>query len=133
VLTLLGLLTYPLVFAAFRGLADRGYIFSKTLGILLLAYFAWILASLHLVAFSHLSTIIVVVVLLLLAIVLFLWQRRAISKFLRQRWRLLLIEEVFLRSLSCCSLAFARLILISGTSIWAGKNRWTWLSQCRVA
>ena len=92
-LTLLGLLTYPLVFAAFRGLADRGYIFSKTLGILLLAYFAWILASLHLVAFSHLSTIIVVVVLLLLAIVLFLWQRRAISKFLRQRWRLLLIEE----------------------------------------
>jgi YYY domain-containing protein len=93
VLTLLGLLTYPLVFAAFRGLADRGYIFSKTLGILLLAYFAWILASLHLVAFSHLSTIIVVVVLLLLAIVLFFWQRRAISKFLRQRWRLLLIEE----------------------------------------
>jgi YYY domain-containing protein len=93
VLTLLGLLTYPLAFAAFRGLADRGYIFSKTLGILLLAYFAWILASLHLVAFSHLSTIIVVVVLLLLAIVLFLWQQRAISKFLRQRWRLLLIEE----------------------------------------
>ncbi len=93
VLTLLGLLTYPLVFAAFRGLADRGYIFSKTLGILLLAYFAWILASLHLVAFSHLSTIIVVVVLLLLAIILFFWQRRAISKFLRQRWRLLLIEE----------------------------------------
>jgi len=92
-LTLLGLLAFPLLFSAFRGLADRGYIFSKTVGILLLAYFTWILACLHLVAFSHLSTLIVMAVLLLLASILYMWQREAINAFLRQRWRLLLIEE----------------------------------------
>lgn len=93
VLMLLGLLASPLVFAAFRGLTDRGYIFSKTLGILLLAYFTWMLAYLHLVAFSHLSTLIVMAILLLLASALFVWQRRTIKAFLLQRWRLLLIEE----------------------------------------
>ena len=44
-LMLLGVLAYPLMFSAFRGLTDRGYIFGKTLGILLLAYFtliAWL-------------------------------------------------------------------------------------------
>src|SRR5258706_9557164 len=92
-LTLLGLLAFPLTFSALRGLADRGYIFSKTLGILLLAYFAWMLANLHLIAFSHLSMVIVCLALLLLAMVLYMWQRRTIGEFIRQRWRLLLIEE----------------------------------------
>jgi YYY domain-containing protein len=92
-LTLLGLLAYPLVFSALRGLADRGYIFSKTLGILILAYIAWMLANLHLIAFSHLSMMIVCLALLLLAMILYIWQRRAIGAFIRQRWRLLLIEE----------------------------------------
>ena len=92
-LMLLGLLAYPLVFTAFRELTDRGYIFSKTLGILLLAYFTWILAYLHLVAFSHLSTLIVMTMLLMLASSLFVWQRRTLKAFLLQRWRLLLIEE----------------------------------------
>ena len=92
-LTLLGMLAYPLVFAAFRGLTDRGYIFSKTLGIMLLAYCTWILACLHIAAFSHLSTLIVMAMLLMLASALIVWQRRTIKAFLLQRWRLLLIEE----------------------------------------
>ncbi len=92
-LMLLGLLAYPLAFTALRGLTDRGYIFSKTLGILVLAYFTWILAYLHLVAFSHISTLIVMAILLLLASALFMWQRQIIKAFLLQRWRLLLIEE----------------------------------------
>jgi YYY domain-containing protein len=92
-LMLLGVLAYPLVFSAFHGLTDRGYIFSKTLGILLLAYCTWILACLHLIAFSHVSTLIVIAMLLVLAIALVVWQRRTIKAFLLQRWRLLLIEE----------------------------------------
>ena len=92
-LSLLGILAYPLVFFIFRGLSDRGYIFSKTLGILLLAYCVWILACLHLVAFSHLSTLLVLALFLMLAIALIVWQRRTLKTFLLQRWRLLLIEE----------------------------------------
>jgi 4-amino-4-deoxy-L-arabinose transferase-like glycosyltransferase len=39
-LILLGVVPYPLVFAAFRRFTDPGYIFSKMLGILLVAYIA---------------------------------------------------------------------------------------------
>jgi YYY domain-containing protein len=92
-LALLGVLAYPLTFPALRGLTDRGYIFSKTLGLLLLAYIAWMLANLHLIAFSHLSMLVVCLSLLFLALVLYWWQRKAITRFIRQRWRLLLIEE----------------------------------------
>lgn len=91
--TLLGLLAFPLVFAALRGLADRGYIFSKTLGMLLLAYLAWVLACLHALAFSHLSTLLVVGLLLLASSVTLYLQRRDMLAFVREHWRLLLIEE----------------------------------------
>ncbi len=92
-LMLLGALAYPLMFFVFRGLSDRGYIFSKTLGILLLAYCAWILAWFHLVAFSHLSTLIVLVFFFILTVVLIVLQRQTLRAFLLRHWRLLLIEE----------------------------------------
>jgi YYY domain-containing protein len=92
-LALLGCLAFPLVFVALRGISDRGYIFGKLLGMLLLAYLAWLLACLHLVAFSHVSTALVVGVLLVSGTALFYAQRRAMMAFLRRRWRLLLIEE----------------------------------------
>ena len=105
-LTLLGVLAFPLVFLVFRRLSDRGYIYGKTLGVLLLAYCVWILAWLHLVAFSHLSTLIVLVFFFMLAVVLIVWQRQAFKAFLLQRWRLLLIEEAIF------TLAFLLFVLI---------------------
>ena len=54
-LLLVGLLAYPLLFFPFRALPDRGYLFSKLCGVLLLAYLSWLLASLHLLAFSNVS------------------------------------------------------------------------------
>ena len=92
-ITLLGILAYPFVFLALRVLADRGYIFSKLLGILLLSYFAWLLASLHLLTFSRFSILLIATVLLLCAIALSIWQWRNIWSFLSQHWRLLLLEE----------------------------------------
>jgi YYY domain-containing protein len=49
----LGLVTFPLSFLVFRSLKDRGYIFSKTLGVLLLAWITWILVSAGLATFSR--------------------------------------------------------------------------------
>jgi len=54
----------------------------------------WILACLHLVAFSHLSALMVLALFLILAVALVIWQRRTLKAFLLQRWRLLVIEEV---------------------------------------
>ena len=92
-LTLSGCLAFPLVFATLPGLADRGYIFGKLLGMLLLAYLAWILACLRLVAFSHLSMVLVASFLLASGAALFYVQRGSMLAFLRRRWRLLLLEE----------------------------------------
>lgn len=91
--TLLGLLAYPLTFLVLRGLTDRGYLFAKTLGLLLLAYGCWLFANWHLMAFSHLSTLLVAGLLSSVALLIVLWLRRTLWAFLRERWRLLLFEE----------------------------------------
>lgn len=92
-LTLLGLLAYPLTFLTMRGLADRGYLCARVLGLLLLAYLWWLLASMHLAALSHSSALLVVGLLAGIALLLLLWLRRTLWAFLRERWRLLLLEE----------------------------------------
>jgi len=89
----LGLMTYAITFSLFHALSDRGYIFGKTLGVLLLAYLAWLLASLHLLAFSRFSLLFIVALMVLCAVFMFAWQRQKIALFLRQHWRLVLLEE----------------------------------------
>ena len=42
----LGLLTFPLTFKVFHKLSDRGYAFSKIVGLLVWAYLFWMLTSL---------------------------------------------------------------------------------------
>ena len=45
-LTLLGLLSFPLVYSLFPKLADRGYSFSRAAGMLVWSYIFWMLTSL---------------------------------------------------------------------------------------
>lgn len=92
-LLLLGIVMFPLLFLAFRALRDRGYVFSKVLGLLVLAYLAWLLASTHVLAFSRLSLLFVLGFLLLSSIAVGYWQRRTLLTFLRVHLRLLLLEE----------------------------------------
>src|SRR5512135_58371 len=49
VITLLGWLTFPLAYALFPALADRGYSLSRAAGLLLWGYLFWLLASLGLI------------------------------------------------------------------------------------
>ena len=51
-LELLGLLALPLAWRLFGRFADRGYGFAKVLGLLVVTYVAWLLPSLHLLAFG---------------------------------------------------------------------------------
>jgi YYY domain-containing protein len=89
----LGLCAYPIVFLAFYGFRDRGYIFAKTVGVLLFAFFGWMLASLHILPFSFLSLLLVLIAMILAALAVVFWQRQALRQFVREHWRLLLIEE----------------------------------------
>jgi YYY domain-containing protein len=93
----LGLLALPIAFTLFGSLRDRGYAFSKPLGLLLLAYPLWILGTLGVLPVTRWS---IGLVLALLGIVAVLVVRRRWAEFWDFLWReralLLGMEAVFL-------------------------------------
>ncbi|MCK4450294.1 MAG: hypothetical protein KAX26_06855, partial [Anaerolineae bacterium] len=91
--TVLGWLAFPLLFIALPALRDRGYGLARVLGLLLVAYLTWLAASLRVLPNTR-STIVYMVLLLALAGGGVGWFKRAeLSRFLRNRWRLLLLTE----------------------------------------
>jgi YYY domain-containing protein len=90
---LVGLTAFPLTFAFFRFLPDRGYSFSKPLGLVFSTYVLWIGATAGIVPNSRVS---VIVILLGLAVAsgVVAWRRRAeLRAFLQQRWPYILAVE----------------------------------------
>ncbi len=92
----IGWLAFPIAFVVFRGLIDRGYVFAKSLGILLVAWGAWILASYHWLPFNRTSIGLIIGLLALVGAII-VWRRGSeIANFLRaQRWLILVEELVF--------------------------------------
>ena len=95
VLEVIGLLTLPLTWMTFKNLSDRGYIFSKALGMLMISWGTWMIASARLAAFTW-WTILAVMALLALVTSLVISNEKwnDLKTFVRERWRLLLFEEV---------------------------------------
>ncbi len=93
VVTLLGWLTFPITFVVLRALPDRGYIFAKTLGILLTAWGVFILASYHLLPFGRLSITLVILLIAIISAVIAFFRARDIWQFLRTQRTAILIEE----------------------------------------
>jgi YYY domain-containing protein len=73
-LLVIGVITFPLVSRVCNRLPDKGYSLSKILGLLLITYFSWLLASAHLIKFGYIN--IILSVLILLALSLFLGRKR---------------------------------------------------------
>jgi uncharacterized membrane protein len=96
-LQLMGLLALPLVWAVFRRFPDRGYGLAKVVGLLAVAYLAWLFASLRLLPFGP-ASIGAGMVLLGLASLGVLWRRgREIRHFLVANRQMVLVHEtVFL-------------------------------------
>ncbi len=92
-LLLLGVITFPLAFVALRGLADRGYGISKTLGMLLLAWLTWLGPSLRFVPYARWWIALCLGLLMGLSAAIGWRRRHAIIAFVRQRRSLLLTEE----------------------------------------
>ncbi|HEX8994413.1 MAG TPA: DUF2298 domain-containing protein, partial [Ktedonobacterales bacterium] len=93
VVELLGLVSFPLVFAAFPGLRDRGWGFSKLTGLLLMAWLVWFPSSLRLLPFTRWAVALMFVVVALTGAAL-AWRWRAqLRLFVAARWRMLVINE----------------------------------------
>ena len=97
VIEVLGVIAFPIAFVTLRPLRDRGYSVAKPLGLLLMAYPAWLAGSWGAVPVGR-AVIVVVVAGMAAASGYLAWRRRReIQRFLKQEWRLLAaMETVFL-------------------------------------
>ena len=90
----IALLALPVTFFVFRPLPDRGYLFSKLVGLLGVAFVVWLLASLRWMAFSRGSISLALLLLAVASLLVLARRRREMFEFVRERWSVLLIGEV---------------------------------------
>ncbi len=108
-LVLLGWLTFPLSYRIFSRISDRGYSFSRILGLLLWGFFFWILASLGVLQNQPGGLLFGLGILLTLSALSGWRQRREIMAWVREHQRLILtVEMVFL-----VGFAFMALVRVS--------------------
>ncbi len=91
---LISISAFPLTYVVFRPLMDRGYLFSKPLGILIVATIAWLFASLGILGFSALSVGVSILLLAVVSSVIFWRLRDEISIFVRAHIRSIAIGEL---------------------------------------
>ncbi|KKS97733.1 MAG: hypothetical protein UV73_C0005G0010 [Candidatus Gottesmanbacteria bacterium GW2011_GWA2_43_14] len=89
---IVGTIFLPLTLTLFKRFADRGYIFSKVLGILFTSYIIWLFGSLHLLPFIKISLFLI---LLLMAIVNLIIYGRNKESSGYWPWKWMIIEEIF--------------------------------------
>ena len=91
------LITLPLCLFLFRPLADRGMALARIVGLLLVAYLAWIVVNLGWMDFSLPAIFLGIAVVASLSVVILALQWRQMWGFVRARWQLLVtVEAIFL-------------------------------------
>ncbi len=94
----IGLLFLPICFRLFRSYFDKGYTFSKVLGMMSAVYITWLLASLKIAQFSQRTCIFVVIMIGIAGLIAARGQDFKAT--IRQHLRIMLLEEgVFLGAL----------------------------------
>ena len=83
----------PLTTLLFQPLPDRGYLFSKGLGILLVCVVAWLLASVKWVPFSFGGVVIGILVVGSVSIVALVTKWELITTCIKKRWRIIVVSE----------------------------------------
>ena len=94
VVELMALAALPLAWLVFRPLPDRGFLFSKGLGLLAVGLVVWLLASVHWMEFSRLSFAVGLIAVGSISAIIAATRWREMVDFARARWRLLVIGEV---------------------------------------
>ena len=92
-LAVIGLTAWPLVALAWPALPDRGWGLARTLGLLMVAYLGWLAASLRLLTFSRWALLAFTAILIAIGAAIAAKRRAELTSFLRQSWRLIVVEE----------------------------------------
>ena len=94
VVELIALASVPFCFVLFRPFADRGWLMSKAVGLLIVGLGTWLLASLEVMAFNRSTAFVVLLAFAAVNAVLLLANRVAFAEFLRQRWKTVAVAEL---------------------------------------
>ncbi len=93
----IGLAALPLGLVLFRPLAGRGYLLTKALGLLLVSFGAWLMASIGIMEFSRASVVVALLIVAVISAVVGWREREDLVAFLRENRRFLLgMEALFL-------------------------------------
>lgn len=92
-IVLLGLLSYPLVRLALRGLPDRGYPLARTAGLLLMSWLVWLAGSMR-IPFTRLTITLALLLMAIIGVILGYIQRKELAEEWRTRKKYFLLIEV---------------------------------------
>jgi YYY domain-containing protein len=91
-----GAISFPIAFTFFGRLPDRGYAFTKVLGLLLLAYGLWMGATIGIISNSRGGALLILLALALVGATLWGRRRQEMAAFVRERWRHIVgVEALF--------------------------------------
>ena len=93
ILSAIGVAAFPIAQILFRFLPDRGYAFSRPLGLLLMLYAFWLLGTAHLVPNNTLGAVIVLLILAAVSGRIASRNRRGLQAYLRRNWGFILAVE----------------------------------------
>ena len=97
---LVGLVAFPLTFAFFQRLPDRGYAFAKPLGLVFLGYILWMGATIGLFPNGRGAVILILAVLAIVSFIVASRRWREMGEFLSRRWvYVLFVEALFAAAL----------------------------------
>jgi YYY domain-containing protein len=85
----LGWLAFPIAFVVFRSFADRGYALARILALLLISYFAWLMASLNLLPHNRATLALGLLLMAALSLAILLRRRHEVVAFVHRQWPLL--------------------------------------------
>jgi len=90
----LGLICLPFTVLIFSPLKDKGFLFSKIIGLLILGYLTWILLSLKITDFSRSLILLVLFFMSLSSILIFLFNKQQVISSITLNWKMFLRMEL---------------------------------------
>ena len=93
ILFLIGIIFIPYMFIIGKNLPDRGFAFSRILGLLSISWLVWLFASFKFLSFTRQNIWLVLFIFVIGSAIIFYKNRQEIFNFFRINWKLLLCEE----------------------------------------
>ncbi|HNB51000.1 MAG TPA: DUF2298 domain-containing protein [Anaerolineales bacterium] len=111
--TLLGLITYPLMRLALPGLDDRGYPLARTAGVVILAYMVWLAGSYE-IPVLRVTIWMAVMIMAIVGLLLGFFQSKAIRREIADKWRYFLTVE----GLTLAFFLFLLVVRMANPDLW---------------